>query len=237
MSLVLGFARVHGTSYSSRNYTQRSCKVGNNEDAIHSIGAFCSNFFMKPDGQWDEYDYPFYLTLDNYKGTLTKSPSFNNNVIQISIDLLKKINSLEGKKSFILKLKLKINNFVTEPILDDIRKEVHMLPSTKVKRQLSKKSTHKPTLNVQINDFVVVLVPAYKGTPKNYVAQALDVKDDEILVSFLKKSFDKYFFPEKPDFSWVNSVEIVNILKIPVINKREQLMFPELKDCEIKICS
>lgn len=70
-----------------------------------------------------------------------------------------------------------------------------------------------------------------------FKAQALDVKDDEILVSFLKKSFDKYFFPEKPDFSWVNSVEIVNILKIPVINKREQLMFPELKDCEIQICS
>lgn len=165
MSLVLGFARVHRTSYSSRNYKQRSCNVGNIEDAIHSIGAFCSNFFMKPDGQWDEYDYPFYLTLDNYKGTLTKSPSFDNNVIQI-IDLLKKINSLEGKKSFILKLKLKVNNFVTETILDDIRKEVPTLPSTKVERQLSKKSTHKPTLNVQINDFVVVLVPAYKVTPK-----------------------------------------------------------------------
>lgn len=108
---------------------------------------------MKSDGQWDEYDYPFYLTLDNHKGTLTKSPSFDNNVIQISIDLLKKINSLEGKKSFILKLKLKVNNFVTETILDDIRKEVPMLPSTKVERQLSKKSTHKPTLNVQGTGF------------------------------------------------------------------------------------
>lgn len=32
-------------------------------------------------------------------GTMTKSPSFDNNIIQINIDLLNKIKSLEGKKN------------------------------------------------------------------------------------------------------------------------------------------
>lgn len=73
------------------------------------------------------------------------------------------------------------------------------------------KSAPKTHLTVQNNDFVIVPVPTYKGTPKNYIAQVVDVKDNEILVSFLKKSFDKYFFPKEPDFSWVNPNEIVNV--------------------------
>lgn len=92
-----------------------------------------------------------------------------------------------------------------------------------------------PRLQVKINDFVVVSVLAEKGPSKNFVAQVVDVLDDDFEISFLKKSYGKFFFPTTLDVSWVRLDEVIKVLKEPIINKRGQFIFSELKNSETKI--
>lgn len=97
ISLVLGFARLNGTTYRTRNYPHKYAPVTNDFANDNPVGALCSHFQLKSEGHIEEFEYPFYLSLDIYKGTLTKAPIFENSVIKISEILLSKIYDLEGE--------------------------------------------------------------------------------------------------------------------------------------------
>lgn len=99
------------------------------------------------------------------------------------------------------------------------------------------KSSAKSYLHPKINDYAVVAVPTTSGTYKNFVGQVCDInqgEDQGIKIKFLKKCFDKFMFTDE-DYSFVNKEEIVRILNPPLINKKDQLLFPELKLLSLKI--
>lgn len=86
-----------------------------------------------------------------------------------------------------------------------------------------------------LNDYAIVAVPTSHGTYKNFIGQVCKVDEDGIMISFLRKIFDKFIFPTQGDYSHVQKKEIVLILNAPLINKKEQLLFPELKTLAIRI--
>lgn len=87
----------------------------------------------------------------------------------------------------------------------------------------------------QLNQFCIVAVPTASGSSKNFIGQVCSSEKGGFMISFLKKSFDKFFFPNEDDFSYVRQHEIVYILNHPIVNKRDQFLFLELKQLEIKV--
>lgn len=131
-------------------------------------------------------------------------------------------------------------------ILGDIKDELNVTSATSTvehhSQKLLKGESSGESLSpaneivVRPNDFAVISVPAIKGAPKNYIGKVIEGNAQlGFLVSFLKKSYDKFFFPETADLSWVNSNEIVEVLKFPVKNKKDQFMLTELKDKPYKV--
>lgn len=49
---------------------------------------------MNAHRHWEQLDHLFYLTLEDYKGTLTAAPEFEDNKIQISDVLLNRIGKI-----------------------------------------------------------------------------------------------------------------------------------------------
>lgn len=80
--------------------------------------------------------------------------------------------------------------------------------------------------DVQANDFAVVSVPALKGASKNFIEKVLEVDADlGVLISFLKKSFDKFVFPVCPDLSYVKLSEIVEVHTRPATTEQKESIY------------
>lgn len=54
-----------------------------------------------------------------------------------------------------------------------------------------------------VNDYAVVAVPTLHGGHKNFIGQVLKVDEHGVLISFLKKSYEKFIFPYSRDYSTV----------------------------------
>lgn len=119
--------------------------------------------------------------------------------------------------------------------LDRVKNEMKKPTCEPISNNESCNVLQTPTINIQVNNFAVISVPVEKGPNKNFIAQVVEIVDDWFQINFLKKSYGTFFFPPILDISWVQSGEITHILKEPVTNKRGQLIFPELKDSELKI--
>lgn len=111
VSLILSFAKINRsrdvTTQSDTNrktkssgiYSQKFAPVSNS----NTIDALCSHFEMNAHRHWEQLDHPFYVTLENYKGTLATEPKFEDNKIRISDVLLNRIG--------------KIGDFLFDPVL------------------------------------------------------------------------------------------------------------------------
>lgn len=114
------------------------------------------------------------------------------------------------------------------PVTRTVEHDLNILPSTI--------SSRASVIVVRPNDFAIISVPAMKGHPKDYIGMVIETNAQlGFLISFLKRTYDKFFFPETADLSWVNVNEIVEVLKTPVKNKKDQFVFPELKEKLFKV--
>lgn len=79
---------------------------------------------------------------------------------------------------------------------------------------------------IKVNDFVIAKIASTKKTVHLYVGVVVKKFNDELLISFLKKSTSNlYVFPENEDISHVEIKEIVKVLNPPTINNRGQYHF------------
>lgn len=99
VSLILSFTKVngirdgitHSNTKRSQIYPHKFAPVSKNDSNGNTIGALCSHFKMNAHGHWEQLDHPFYLRLENYRGTLTTEPMFEDNEIKIRDVLLNRI--------------------------------------------------------------------------------------------------------------------------------------------------
>lgn len=93
---------------------------------------------------------------------------------------------------------------------------------------------------LKLFDYVIVSVDTTSGSVKYYIGQISGLhSDEEIEINFLKKTKskfgDKYSFPENCDKFCVRKNKIMQILKMPSINRRKQLIFEDLKTSNFTI--
>lgn len=76
-----------------------------------------------------------------------------------------------------------------------------------------------------INDYVLVRLEGKKCT-KHFIAVVLKENDQEFEVKFLKRvGGNKFIFPNVEDFSIINFVDVVSVLKQPSLDNRERYVF------------
>lgn len=95
----------------------------------------------------------------------------------------------------------------------------------KLKKTLKEDKT-ECSIDPKVNDFVIVRLISKKCS-KYFVGLVLNIdKHLNFTVKFLKKIHEnKFVFPEKDDISIIDLDEIVSILNLPNLNKREQYIF------------
>lgn len=87
---------------------------------------------------------------------------------------------------------------------------------------------------VKVNDFVITKIVRKKKTHHHYVGMVVKKFNDELLISFFKKSTSNFFvFPEKEDISHVELSDIVTVLSSPNVNNRGYYHFDDIKNYNI----
>ncbi len=94
IGLLLGFARLNGKTYNTREYTRSYATVKCVDS--NPIGALCSFYDWDAAGQLHQVvHHPFYLHIEAYKATV-KCPDFEEGCLKINDILLNRINDFQG---------------------------------------------------------------------------------------------------------------------------------------------
>lgn len=229
IGLVLGFSRLNGSTYSTREYGRSYAEIPSVDS--NPIGALCSYYDWNSDGELHQAaGHPFYLKIDTYKATI-HCPNYESGCLKINDILLSRIKGFQGER---------VNNWLhTNHFIGRISEQIVSKLAVQVKntdeQSNGEPSTKSIATNIGMDQFCVVAVPSFLGPPKNFIGQVCGRNRDGITIKFKKKSYDKYFFPPKNDFSVVREDEILHCLETPIINKRDQFLFPEVKQLNFKI--
>ena len=99
------------------------------------------------------------------------------------------------------------------------------LQSLKLKIQ----STCVYSNTVNLNNYVVARICG-KKSEKQYGGLVIDKTQNDLQLKFLKKSGNKFVFPEIDDIAYVDYSDVIKILLEPSVNNRQHYFFDDVSN-------